>query len=70
MRKKAFVSLSLFCSLFTGAFMMNKEMNRENIPQTGKSEVRQYPAGYVQLKNRRNKRESFKPREYIKVERR
>ncbi|MCY7837796.1 hypothetical protein MOB49_11040 [Bacillus haynesii] len=77
MRRKAFVSLSLFCSLFAGAFMINREMTREQTPGIGTDEGLQYRGDYTPLQTGAEdqsltgkERAPFKPREYIRVEKR
>ncbi|ASB90566.1 hypothetical protein OZL92_10595 [Bacillus sonorensis] len=77
MRTKAFVSFSLFCSLFAGAFLIDRDMTRENAPGTGADKERQYRGDYIPFEagsgnQSLEKKESapFKSREYIRVEKR
>ncbi|MED1739548.1 hypothetical protein P4U97_08550 [Bacillus swezeyi] len=77
MRKKAFVSCSLFCSLFAGAFMINREMTRETPPDIGADEDTQYRGDYAPIQTGaedeplvKKGTAPFKPREYIRVEKR
>ncbi|MFN2744069.1 MULTISPECIES: hypothetical protein [Bacillus] len=77
MKRKAFVSCSLFCSLFAGAFLINREMTREAPADAEAAEKRQYRGDYTPIKTgtddmrfTTNERVPFKPREYIRVEKR
>ncbi|ATH92968.1 hypothetical protein ACH95_15225 [Bacillus glycinifermentans] len=74
MRIKAFVSLGLFCSMFAGAFIINREMPCENDPEAGAEEERTFEGDFAPMQTEsgaqpfmENENAPFKPREYIRV---
>ncbi|KKB72870.1 MULTISPECIES: hypothetical protein [Bacillus] len=70
MRTKAFASLGLFCSMFAGAFIINREMPIENDPEAGAEEERTSEGDFAPMQTESGMEKEnapFKPREYIRV---